>query len=83
MNIEEQRLRNRESTGDRSLGDPCPEAMLSTYHSSNVNDSEQDETHHSWLHSTQNVHNKPPMSIGVNDIESEAQKKTDFGSGLS
>ena len=38
---------NRESTGDRSLGDPCPEAVFSTYHSSNLNDSELEETHHS------------------------------------
>ena len=38
---------NREPTGDRSLGDPCPEAVFSTYHSSNLNDSEQEETHHS------------------------------------
>ena len=37
---------NREPTGDRSLGDPCPEAVFSTYHSSDINDSEQEETHH-------------------------------------
>ena len=35
-------LENREPTGDRSLGDPCPEAVFSTYHSSNLNDSEQE-----------------------------------------
>ena len=40
---------NREPIGDRSLGDPCPEAVFSTYHSSNLNDSEQEETNHSWL----------------------------------
>ena len=37
---------NGEPTGDRPLGDPCPEAVFSTYHSSNLNDSEQEETHH-------------------------------------
>ena len=37
---------NREPTGDRSLGDPCPEAVFFSYHSSNLNDSEQAETHH-------------------------------------
>ena len=37
---------NWEPTGDRSLGDPCPEAMFSTYHSNNLNDSEHEETHH-------------------------------------
>ena len=37
---------NQEPTGDRSLGDPCPEVVFSTYHCSNLNDSEQEETHH-------------------------------------
>ena len=37
---------NREPTGDRSLGDPCSKAVFSNYHSSNLNDSEQEETHH-------------------------------------
>ena len=37
---------NRETTGDRSLGDPCPKAVFSTCHSSNPNDSEQEEIHH-------------------------------------
>ena len=31
---------NREPIGDRSLGDPRPEAVFSTYHFSNLNDSE-------------------------------------------
>ena len=38
---------NREPTWDRSLGDPCLEAMFSFYHANNLNDSEQEETHHS------------------------------------
>ena len=38
---------NRESTGDRSLDDPCPEVVFSTYHSSNLIEPEQEETHHS------------------------------------
>ena len=37
---------NWEPTGDRSLGDPCPEVVFSTYHSSNLNDLEQGDTHH-------------------------------------
>ena len=40
---------NWEPTGDRSLGIPCPEAVFSACHSSNLNDSE-DETHHSFIH---------------------------------
>ena len=39
---------NREATGDRSLGDRCPEAVFSACHSNNLNDSEQEETHHSY-----------------------------------
>ena len=35
---------NREPTGNRSLGDPCPEAVFFACHSSNLNDSEQEET---------------------------------------
>ena len=37
---------NREPAVDRSLGDPCPGAVFSTNHSSNINDSEQEVTHH-------------------------------------
>ena len=40
---------NREPTGDRSKGDPCPEAVFSSYHSSKLNDSEQGESHHRRL----------------------------------
>ena len=38
---------NREPTGDRSQGDPYPEAVFSTYHSINPNYPFQEETHHS------------------------------------
>ena len=37
---------NQDSTGDRSLADPCPEMVFSACHTSNLNDSEQEETHH-------------------------------------
>ena len=40
---------NLEPTGDRSLGDPCPEAVFSACHSSNLNASEQEETHHNII----------------------------------
>ena len=39
-------LENREPTWNRSLCHPSPETMFSTYHSSNLNDSEQEESHH-------------------------------------
>ena len=38
---------NREPTGDRSLGDPCPEARFSSHHSGNLNSSEVKEYPHS------------------------------------
>ena len=37
---------NREPSGHRSIGNPCPEAVFSTSHFSNLNDPEQEETHH-------------------------------------
>ena len=37
----------RKPTGNRSLGGPCLEAVFSTYHSVNLNDSELEDTHHS------------------------------------
>ena len=40
---------NREPTGDRSLGDPCSEAVFSTHHSGILNRSELEETHHNRI----------------------------------
>ena len=37
---------NRQTTGDRFLADSCPEMVFSAYHSSNLNDWEQEESHH-------------------------------------
>ena len=37
---------NREPTRDRSLSDPCPEAVFSSHHSCNLNGSDLEETHH-------------------------------------
>ena len=38
---------NREPTEDRSLNDPCPEAVFSSHHFGNLNGSELEESHHS------------------------------------
>ena len=38
----------QEPTGDRSLSDTCPKVMFSACHTSNRNDSEQEETRHSY-----------------------------------
>ena len=40
-------LGNREPNGDRSSNDPCPEAMVSSHHSSTLNSSELQEYSHS------------------------------------
>ena len=40
-------LENQELTGDRSLNDPCPEAVFSYHHSGNLNGSELEESPHS------------------------------------
>ena len=43
-------LENWEPTGDRSLNDPCPEAVFSSHHSGNLNGSELEESpHNTWL----------------------------------
>ena len=43
---------NREPTGDHSLDDPCPEVVFSACHTSNLNDSKQEETHHERRYSS-------------------------------
>ena len=60
---------NREPTGDCSLGDPCPKAVFSIYHTSNLNDSEQVETHHMVTEVQEEI---PNCSLG---ISSGKQKK--------
>ena len=37
---------NREPTGDRSLNDFCPKVEFFACHTSNLTESEQEETHH-------------------------------------
>ena len=40
---------NREPIGDRTIDDPCPKVVFSACHASNINDSEQEETQHTFL----------------------------------
>ena len=40
---------NGEPTGDRSLGDPCPEVRFSSHHSGNLNSPEAEEFPHRTL----------------------------------
>ena len=58
----------REPTGNRSLNDPCPEAVFSSHHSGNLNDSEQEETHHMVTGVTEMIDNRPHMMTGVQEI---------------
>ena len=55
---------NREPTGDRSLRDPCPEAVFSTYHSGNVIDSGLEETHHTCSTSFKASQRKQTLAEG-------------------
>ena len=50
---------NREPTGDRSLDDPCPEVVFSACRTSNLNDSDQEDKHHSCQLSKQIVQAHP------------------------
>ena len=48
---------NREHYGDRSPNDPCPEAMISSHHSGNLNGSEVEEYPHNieWFFSESKI----------------------------
>ena len=60
-------LENRKPTGDRYLCDPCPERVFSTYHSTNPNDPEQEETHHMVTGVQQVIPYRPHMATGVQE----------------
>ena len=59
---------NREPTGDRSRGDPCPEAVFSTYHSGNLNDTELEETHHKYIQIPSIIINEEARAINFASI---------------
>ena len=58
---------NRETTGDRFLGNPCLKAVFSTHHSSNFNDSEQEETHHMVTRVQEEIHNRHHLDTGFQE----------------
>ena len=58
---------NREPFGDHSLGDPCPKTVFSTYSSSNVNDSGQEETHQKVTRVQEEIRYRPHMATGVQE----------------
>ena len=64
------KLENREHTGDRFLDDACPEAMFSACRPSNLNHSEQEENHHMVTGVQEYIHYS---SLGTS---SRKQKKT-------
>ena len=43
---------NRDPTWDRSSNDPCPEVVFSACRISNLNDTDQEETQHSYSSKT-------------------------------
>ena len=45
---------NRETTGDRSVNDPCPKVVFFACRITNLNDSDQEETHHNSTLKSQN-----------------------------
>ena len=58
---------NQELTGDRSLGDPCPKAVLSTYHSHYPDDPGQVTTHHMVTGATEETRNRHHIVTGVQE----------------
>ena len=58
---------NREPTGDRSLNDPCPEAMLSPHHSVNLSGSDFEETHHMVTGATGEIRNRHDIVTGTEE----------------
>ena len=52
----------RAPNGHRFLGDSCPEKVFSTYHSSNLNASQQEETHHKEY---QTSRERPKLALSV------------------
>ena len=85
-NIHEQRLTKPEPNGDHFLGEPCPDAVFSTYHSSNLKDSQQEETHHMmtgvqeeisyWLPGTSSGNEKKARSTSRPQFRSENTSAT-------
>ena len=53
--------------GDRSLGDPCPKAVFSTYYSCIVNDSEPEEMHHVVRGVQEEIRYCPHMVTGIQE----------------
>ena len=60
--------KNREPTGDHSLNDPRPKVVFSAYHTSNLNDSDQEETHHTYKLMIQNGHMSDCISTEKNQF---------------
>ena len=58
---------NQESLGDHSLGDSCPEAVFSTYLSSELNNSEQEETHDMVTGVQEDIRYRPHMVTEVQE----------------
>ena len=60
-------LENREPTGDHSPDNPRLEAVFFTYHSKNLNDSEQEETYHMLTRVHEEICYRPHNATGVQE----------------
>ena len=60
-------LENREPIGGRSLGDQRPEAVFSTYQSSELNNSDQEKTHHMVTGVQEETRYHPHMVTGAQE----------------
>ena len=58
---------NREPNGDHSPNDPCPEAMVSSHHSGNLNSSEVEKYPHMVTWIPEDNRNRPHMVTGTQE----------------
>ena len=69
--------RNREPNGDRSPSDPCPQAMISSHHSVNLNSSEGEECPHMVTGVQEEIRYCPHMvTRGPEDIRNRPHMMT-------
>ena len=71
---------NREPTGDRYLGDPCPDAMFSARHPTNRNDSELDEPHHMVTRVQEEIRYCSPGTSSGKQKKARSTKQPQFSS---
>ena len=71
---------NQEPTADPSLTDPCPEVIPSACHTSNLNDSEQGETHYMVTRVQEEIPYQSPATSSRKQKKARSTSKPQFGS---